>query len=95
MLPDAVDTALLSESAEQALHDAVSAMSDQVNNWFDQGEYFDALKELARLREPVDAFFDDVMVMADDEALKNNRLTLLSNLQAMFLRVADISRLQS
>ena len=95
VLPDTVNTALLSESAEKTLHDAVNAMSDKVNSWFDRGEYFDALKELASLKEPVDAFFDDVMVMAEDEAIKNNRLTLLSHLQGMFLRVADISRLQS
>lgn len=94
-LAENVDVALLSEAAEKTLHDAVGAMRDQVNNWFDQGEYFAALKNLASLKEPVDRFFDDVMVMADDEAIKNNRLTLLSHLQGMFLRVADISRLQS
>ncbi|MBL4762115.1 MAG: glycine--tRNA ligase subunit beta [Gammaproteobacteria bacterium] len=94
-LAASVNVALLSEIAEKELHNAVSAMSDQVNNWFDQGEYFAALKELASLKGPVDHFFDDVMVMTDDEALKNNRLTLLSHLQGMFLRVADISRLQS
>ncbi|MGU3841835.1 DALR anticodon-binding domain-containing protein, partial [Vibrio diabolicus] len=50
--------------------------------------------KLADLREPVDAFFDNVMVMADDEALKKNRLTLLNNLRNLFLQVADISVLQ-
>ena len=53
-----------------------------------------ALTQLASLRAPVDAFFDGVMVMADDEALKANRLALLNNLRNLFLQVADISLLQ-
>ncbi|MCA2465578.1 MULTISPECIES: DALR anticodon-binding domain-containing protein, partial [Vibrio] len=56
--------------------------------------YQEALSKLADLREPVDAFFDNVMVMADDEALKKNRLTLLNNLRNLFLQIADISLLQ-
>ena len=59
----------------------------------DDGNYTEALKELAGLRAPVDRFFDDVMVMVDDESLKNNRLALLGELRALFLDVADISRL--
>jgi glycyl-tRNA synthetase beta chain len=55
--------------------------------------YAEVLNELADLRDPVDRFFDDVMVMADDEAIKNNRLALLGELRALFLDVADISRL--
>jgi glycyl-tRNA synthetase beta chain len=55
--------------------------------------YAAALNELADLRDPVDRFFDDVMVMADDEGIKNNRLALLGELRALFLDVADISRL--
>ncbi len=51
------------------------------------------LNELADLRDPVDRFFDDVMVMADDEAVRDNRLALLGELRALFLDVADISRL--
>ncbi len=61
---------------------------------FAHGEYQLALTELAALREAVDTFFDKVMVMADDEALKLNRLTLLARLQALFLQAADISLLQ-
>ena len=56
-------------------------------------DYTATLASLADLREPVDAFFDTVMVMADDEALRNNRLALLAQLQALFLQVADISQL--
>ena len=61
---------------------------------FATGDYQQALTLLADLRESVDQFFEDVMVMADDEALKNNRLALLTNLREQFLHVADISLLQ-
>jgi glycyl-tRNA synthetase beta chain len=56
-------------------------------------DYTRALQELAALRQPVDRFFDDVMVMADDDAIRANRLALLGGLRALFLDVADISRL--
>jgi len=59
------------------------------------GDYTPALTRLAALRESVDAFFDEVMVMVDDDALRANRLALLRNLSSLFLRVADLSRLQS
>jgi len=59
-----------------------------------QGDYSAALTELAGLRAAVDAFFDNVMVMADDEAVKNNRLALLKQLQGLFIGIADISLLQ-
>ena len=61
--------------------------------YFESGDYTNALKSLAALRDPVDRFFDDVMVMADDEATRNNRLALLADLRALFSGVADISRL--
>jgi len=59
------------------------------------GDYSAALAELAGLRPAVDRFFDDVMVMDDDPAVRANRLALLSQMSALFLRVADLSRLQS
>jgi len=59
-----------------------------------QGDYSAALTELAGLRVAVDAFFDNVMVMADDESVKNNRLALLKQLQGLFIGIADISLLQ-
>ena len=58
-----------------------------------QREYNQVLQKLALLREPVDTFFDDVMVMADDSAVRNNRLALLYSLQQLFIGVADISQL--
>jgi glycyl-tRNA synthetase beta chain len=58
------------------------------------GLYGEALNRLARLREPVDAFFDQVLVMAEDAAVRDNRIALLNELSSLFLRVADFSRLQ-
>ncbi|MCS2607737.1 glycine--tRNA ligase subunit beta [Halomonas dongshanensis] len=88
-----VDTSLLVEPAEKALFDAVSARREQVTPLFAAGDYQRALDVLAELRSPVDDFFDDVMVMAEDDATRNNRLALLASLRALFLEVADISLL--
>ena len=84
---------LLSEPAEAALADAVTAATAAVTPLLSSGEYTEALTALAELRDPVDRFFDDVMVMADDSAIRDNRLALLSQMRALFLDVADISRL--
>ena len=88
-----VDQGLLQEAAEQALYQAVLEKQQQVQPLFDRRDYNAALTELASLREVVDTFFVDVMVMADDVALKNNRLALLQQLRALFFEVADISYL--
>ena len=88
-----LDQALLQESAEQALAEQVAAQADKVAPLFAEGRYTEALESLAGLRESVDTFFDSVMVMADDQALRNNRLALLSQLRGLFLEVADISLL--
>ncbi len=90
-IPAQVNPALLQEPAEQALANAVQAQQDKVLPLFAEGNYAAALASLADLREPVDAFFEGVMVMADDAALRNNRLALLNQLQGLFLRVADLS----
>ena len=90
-LPQTVNADLLQLPAEQALAQAVQAQQDKVLPLFASGDYEAALLSLAELREPVDQFFDDVMVMADDVALKNNRLALLNSLRGLFLRVADLS----
>ncbi|HSM30389.1 MAG TPA: glycine--tRNA ligase subunit beta [Woeseiaceae bacterium] len=84
---------LLDEEAERALYDALVSAEATVRPLLDERGYTQALRELAALREPVDRFFDDVMVMADDEAVRTNRLALLAGLRALFLDVADISRL--
>lgn len=88
-----VNPALLQEAAEQALAAAITEKQAVVNPLFDQGDYQAALTELAALGEVVDHFFDNVMVMADDTALKNNRLALLQQLRALFFEVADIAYL--
>jgi len=84
---------LLSEGAERSLFNALDNARDKVSPMIGQRQYAEALSTLADLRDPVDQFFDDVMVMADDEAVRNNRLALLGELRALFLDVADISRL--
>ena len=91
---DVIDDSQITETAERALADLVDSMSQQVKPLFDQRDYESALTKLAGLRESVDTFFDDVMVMVEDEALRNNRLALLNQLRNLFLQVADISRLQ-
>ncbi len=90
--PDAANR--LQEKAERQLADALADMETVVSPLFDARDYTPALKKLARLRTPVDTFFDDVMVMVDDVDLRNARLDLLNRLSQLFLRVADISRLQ-
>lgn len=85
---------LLDEDAERALADALEARRREVAPLFAEARYSEALDALAALREPVDTFFDKVMVMADDEAVRRNRLALLANLQGLFLEVADIAELQ-
>ncbi|WP_426397044.1 glycine--tRNA ligase subunit beta [Ralstonia sp. R-29] len=89
----AVQPQLLKEDAERALHDAVASSEPQVHDAFARGDFTTALKTLAGLREAVDTFFDGVMVMADDTALRDNRLALLGQLHGLMNRVADISKL--
>ncbi|WP_137224094.1 glycine--tRNA ligase subunit beta [Shewanella sp. MEBiC00475] len=93
-LPENINQALLTETAEKALADKLVQLQPLLAPLFANADYQQALILLADLRESVDQFFEDVMVMADDEALKNNRLALLTNLREQFLHVADISLLQ-
>lgn len=86
-----VSPELLSEKAEIKLASAIEDQKAKLEPLFAAGDYRKALESLSSLRAPVDAFFEDVMVMADDEEVKNNRLALLSQLRALFLGVADIS----
>lgn len=88
-----VNPKLFELDAEKALHNALENARDKVTPMLRERRYAQALNELADLRDPVDRFFDDVMVMADEQAVQNNRLALLSELRALFLDVADISRL--
>ena len=88
-----VDTALLKESAEAALYEALQGAAPRAHAAFESGDYTGSLQTLAVLKAPVDAFFDGVMVNAEDAALRNNRLGLLATLHAAMNRVADLSRL--
>ncbi|RXE86150.1 glycine--tRNA ligase subunit beta [Pseudoalteromonas sp. A757] len=91
----AVENSLLQEEAEQTLAAQVAALTAELAPVYAEGDYQTALTRLASLREAVDNFFDNVMVMADDEAVKANRLALLSQLSKLFLNTADISVLQN
>ena len=90
-----VDAGLFSEDAERQLFQQLLELQDTVAALFSQGEYLQGLNRLADLRPAVDCFFDDVMVMVDDDAVKNNRLALLAQLLQSFRKVADFSRIQS
>jgi glycyl-tRNA synthetase beta chain len=94
-IPGTVDVSSLVDDAEKLLAEQLDDMRRAVIPLMDAGDYTPALKQLAGLRESVDAFFDQVMVMVDDDTLRTNRLSLLKNLSELFLRVADLSRLQN
>jgi len=88
-----LDASLFEDDAETKLFIALQTARKTVAPLIEKRAYTDALQQLAALRAPVDEFFDDVMVMTDDEAIRNNRLALLSELRSLFLDIADISRL--
>lgn len=88
-----VNEALLQEDAEKVLAKALNDKGAEVAPLFEQADFAGYLQSLSSLRESTDAFFDNVMVMADDEAVKQNRLALLNQLRNLFLQVADISLL--
>jgi glycyl-tRNA synthetase beta chain len=94
-LGGAINPGLLTEAAEKQLATSLQAIAALVEPLFADGEYTAALAQLASLKEPVDAFFDRVMVMADDVAVRRNRLNMLWQLRQLFLRVADVSQLQA
>jgi glycyl-tRNA synthetase beta chain len=89
-----VDSALLQEAAEKALAEKLAEVTTQVQPLMASADYTAVLTCLADMRETVDGFFDQVMVMSDDDAVRNNRLALLNQTRALFLGVADISYLQ-
>ena len=88
-----IDASLLVEPAEKDLYKALTEKTGEVVPLFDQGRYKDGLQQLASLRESVDRFFDSVLVMSEDQSLRDNRVALLQQLRSLFLRVADISYL--
>jgi glycyl-tRNA synthetase beta chain len=88
-----VDASLFKEAAEAALFEALQASAPKARAALEQGDYTASLQVLAALKAPVDAFFESVMVNADDAALKRNRLGLLASLHQAMNQVADLSRL--
>lgn len=89
-----VEVSLLKEAAEHALFERIQEVEQEIRSLFVQGDYATILTHLAGLRDPIDAFFEHVMVMVDDAALQQNRLALLYRLQSLLQGVADISLLQ-
>jgi glycyl-tRNA synthetase beta chain len=88
-----VQTNLLKEITEQKLYASMNTVKPEVDQMFTQGDYTGTLKVLAQLQDDVDAFFTHVLVMADDQKLRNNRIALLTELHTMMNQVADISKL--
>ncbi|MBL4775434.1 MAG: hypothetical protein JKY87_05210 [Mariprofundus sp.] len=96
-IPATVDTGLFSEAAERALYASLVQAEGDFKTAVSVPDFDSsiapALRVLASLRQPVDSFFDDVMVMAEDAQVRGNRLALLSRLRQLFLNLADVSRL--
>jgi glycyl-tRNA synthetase beta chain len=90
-----VDQSLFEFKAEKDLFEMLTALQGRVDPMFADGKYLQGLTELAALRPEVDQFFDEVMVMVDDELVRNNRLALLNKLYRCFRQIADFSRIQS
>ncbi len=94
VIPDTLDETLLSEAAEVELAKVVFAKKQEIAPALEEGRYALAMESLAALKEPVDLFFDQVLVNAEEEAVRLNRYALLKQLRSLFLHVADISLLQ-
>jgi glycyl-tRNA synthetase beta chain len=89
-----IDAAKLVEEAERALHRALLAVRNALDRRVTADDYAGALREIAGLKAPVDAFFDKVMVIAEDKTLRANRIALLRQVRALFNQVADFSKIQ-
>jgi glycyl-tRNA synthetase beta chain len=87
------DPARMIEAEEKSLYEQLVQLKREVEPLLDRREYRAALEKLATLREPVDAFFDAVMVMDEDRELRENRLALLNQMRQLFLHTADLSKL--
>ena len=93
-IPSKVDTTILTENVERTLAGRINRLEKEINPMLLQRDYTGILQQLSSLKEPVDTFFDKVMVMVDDKKLRSNRLAMLNNLRNLFLKVADLSKLQ-
>jgi len=88
-----VDQALFADAAEKALYAAVQAVKKEVDACLESGSFDMALTKIASLRPTVDAFFDEVLVMAEDEKIRGNRLALLGSIAGLFGRFADFTKI--
>jgi glycyl-tRNA synthetase beta chain len=94
-VPGAADPELFEMDAERELYEQIEHSAEKIRPLMKASDYGATLQTLSGLRKPVDRFFDDVMVMAEDPSVRGNRLALLASLSRQFLQVADLSRLQS
>ena len=92
-LPTKVDETLFTEPAEKTLFQVLNGLFTEVSKLTKKGDYTKALSLLAEVRQPVDCFFDEVMVMVEDKQIQQNRLALLNQIYSLFMKIADISRL--
>jgi glycyl-tRNA synthetase beta chain len=90
---DQVTEALLGEAAEKELYAALRTVAAEAEPFLTARDYQPAMGVILKMKEPVDRFFDEVMVMADDEQLRNNRLSLLTAISHLFLRIGDFSKM--
>jgi glycyl-tRNA synthetase beta chain len=88
-----IHPSLFSESAEQNLYQSFLKAKGKIELQFNQKDYESALLEMTRMKRPIDTFFDGVMVMVEDDAIRNNRLALLDQIGQLFLKIADFSKL--
>ncbi len=88
-----INPSLLVESAEQNLYQSFSKVKERIGDHLNKRDYPSALLEMTQMKKPIDEFFDGVMVMVEDEAVRNNRLALLEEIGKLFLRIADFSKL--
>ena len=91
----AVDESLLEADAEKNLFSAYQDVYNVVEPLIETRQYEEAMQTILRMKEPVDRFFDDVMVMTEDEKLKNNRLALLNSIAGLFLKIGDFSKMSA
>jgi len=88
-----ISSSLFTESAEKSLYQSFLKVKENINRLFNQKDYEAALLEMTLMKKPIDEFFDGVMVMVEDDAIRNNRLALLDEIGKLFLRIADFSKL--
>jgi glycyl-tRNA synthetase beta chain len=93
-IPETVDPGLFELTAEKQLYDQIRSLAEHTGPMMANVDYGATLLALARLRAPVDTFFDDVMVMAEKDSVRGNRLALLKSLSGQFMQVADLGALQ-